>query len=133
MNKNAKVAGNNTVDKCAACDIDLATCDTIWAAEGALYCSRECGIEDFKHKYGDDAERCFNDVAEEVTPEDIGITRTEVFGAYSKHHDLTTIFKDTYRCVNDTLVSTEAVGFYHGAPCDDDTETYTGNLKAMYE
>lgn len=132
MNKDAKVAGDNTVDMCAACDIDLATCDTIWAAEGALYCSRECGIEDFKHKYGDDAERCFNDVAEEVTPEDIGITTTEIFGAYSEHHDLTTIFKDTYRCANSTLVSTEVIGFYFGAPCDKDTETFSNSLKAVY-
>ena len=133
MNKNAKVAGDNTVDMCTACDIDLATCDTIWAAEGTLYCCRECGIEDFKHKYGDDAERCFNDVAEEVTPEDIGMTVTEVFGAYNVDHDLTTIFKDTYRRANDTIVSTEVIGFYFGAPCEDDTEYHMGDLKVMYD
>lgn len=132
MNKDARVAGDNTVDMCAACDIDLATCDTIWSAEGTLYCSRECGIEDFKHKYGDDAERCFNDVAEEVTPEEIGITSTEVFTAYSEEHDITTIFKDTHRCANSTLVSTEVIGFYFGRPCDSDTETFSNSIKAMY-
>ena len=133
MNKDAKVAGENSVDMCAACDIDLATCDTIWAAEGTLYCSRECGIEDFKHMYGDDAERYFNDVAEEVTPEDIGITTTKIFCAYDEQYDLTTIFMNTFRCANETLVSTEVVGFYFGAPRDDDTETFIGSLKAIYD
>jgi hypothetical protein len=68
-----RVADEHSTDMCAACDTDLATCDTIWAAEGLLYCSRECGIHNFKTQYGDDAERHFDEVAEEINPRDIGI------------------------------------------------------------
>jgi hypothetical protein len=53
---------------CASCDIDLATCDTIWAAKGILYCSHECGVHDYH-----DAELDFDDVAEEIKPTDIGL------------------------------------------------------------
>lgn len=60
---------------CAACDMDLATCETIWAAEGILYCSRECGIHDFKAAYFEDAEKHFDEVAEEINPQDIGLCR----------------------------------------------------------
>jgi hypothetical protein len=63
----------NSTNMCVACYTDLATCETIWAAEGLLYCSRECGIYDFKYAYGDDAERHFDEVAEEINPRDIGI------------------------------------------------------------
>ena len=63
----------HSTDMCAACDTDLATCDTIWAAVGILYCSRECGIHDFKAQYGADAEKHFDEVAEEINPRDIGI------------------------------------------------------------
>ena len=70
-------ACNTDLDTCetiwAACDTDLATCETIWAAEGKLYCSRACGINDFMHAYGDDAEKHFDEVAEEINPRDIGI------------------------------------------------------------
>ena len=66
------VTSDNTT-MCAACDIDLASCDTVWAAEGTLYCSRECGIHDFKVAYDKDAERHFDEVAEEVSTIDIGL------------------------------------------------------------
>ena len=49
----SRPVNENSTDMCAACDTDLATCETIWAAEGILYCSRECGIHDFKYAYGD--------------------------------------------------------------------------------
>lgn len=62
-------------DMCAACDVDLATCDTIWAAEGILYCSRECVIHDFEVEYGSNAEKQFDLVSEEIKPLDIGIVR----------------------------------------------------------
>jgi len=68
-----QVVNENSTDMCAACHIDLATCETIWAAEGALYCSRECGVHDFKVAYGDGAEKHFDEVAEEINPRDIGI------------------------------------------------------------
>ena len=132
MNKEAKAVGDNSVDMCAACDIDLATCDIIWAAEGTLYCCKECGIEDYKYKYGNAAERYFNDVAEEVTPKDIGITCEETSTAYSTDTDTTTIFKEVSRRSNNTLVSTEVIGFYFGKPNKKDTERFAGSLKAVY-
>lgn len=67
-------------DFCAACDIDLGTCDTIWAAGGGggLYCSRECGIYAYSMMSNiskEDAEQLFNDEAEEINPTDIGLTK----------------------------------------------------------
>lgn len=131
-NKDARVVSTDSTDMCVACDIDLATCDTIYSAEGALYHSRECGIEDFKHKYGTDAERYFNECVEEVTPEDIGLVETSIFTVYSKEADMTTIFKDTVRCSNGSMVSTEVVGFYFGEPNEEDTEQFIDSLKATY-
>lgn len=61
------------VDKCGVCRADLSACDTIFAAEGSLYCSRDCGIHDFENKYGSAAERHFDDVSEEIQPMDAGI------------------------------------------------------------
>lgn len=131
-NENARVASNDSTDMCVACDIDLATCDTIYSAEGALYHSRECGIADFEHKYGGDAERYFNECVEEVTPEDIGIVKSSIFTAYSKEADITTIFKDVVRRSNGSMVSTEVVGFYFGEPNEADTKAFIGSLKATY-
>lgn len=62
-----RVADEQSTDMCAACNIDLGTCDIIWAAEGALYCSAECGIHD--------AVKRFYAYAEEINPQDIGIVR----------------------------------------------------------
>lgn len=67
---NRQPVNENRTTMCAACDIDLATCDTIWAAEGTLYCSRECGVHDYQH-----VAQCFDDVAEEINPTDIGLTK----------------------------------------------------------
>ena len=63
----------HSTDMCAACDTDLAYCDTIQAAEGVLYCSKDCAVHDLRVKYGDKAEEVFNDAAEELVPRDIGI------------------------------------------------------------
>ena len=60
---------------CKTCSKDLATCSTIWAADGYLYCSSECGIKDFTlHEHDvEHAEAIFNMCAEEINPRDIGI------------------------------------------------------------
>ena len=82
----------HSTDMCAACDTDLATCDTIGAAEGILYCSRECGVHDFKVQYGDDAEKHFDEVAEEINPRDIGIgtdyIKCELCGEWHQESEL---------------------------------------------
>ena len=74
----SKVVDEHSTDMCAACDIDLGTCDTIWAAGGGLYCSRECGIYAYSMMSNiskEDAEQLFNDEAEEINRQDIGIVR----------------------------------------------------------
>lgn len=68
-----QMVDSSSTDKCCVCDTDLATCGSIIAAEGHLYCSRECAIHDFENAYGSVAERHLDNVAEEITPEDIGI------------------------------------------------------------
>lgn len=68
--KGPRVVDEQSTDMCAACDTDLGTCDTIWAAGGALYCSRKCGIADYEVKC-----RHFDTEAEEINPQDIGIVR----------------------------------------------------------
>lgn len=72
--KGPRVVDEHSTDMCATCDIDLGTCDTIWAAEGALYCSVECGINDYETTHVD-AEKRFYAYAEEINPQDIGIVR----------------------------------------------------------
>ena len=76
--KGPRVVDEYSTDMCAACDIDLGTCNTIWAAGGGLYCSRECGIHDYSmmsNISAEDAEQLFDDEAEEINPTDIGIVR----------------------------------------------------------
>ncbi len=78
MNNNGHVTSPRVVDEhstdmCAACDIDLDTCDTIWAAGGALYCSRECGVYDYS--VDNKSARVFDEEAEEINPTDAGIKR----------------------------------------------------------
>lgn len=55
--------------KCKACGKELRTCGTIYAAEGILYCSRECGRRDFETEQP----YCFDDIAEEINPRDMGL------------------------------------------------------------
>lgn len=59
---------------CDVCSKDLASCETIWAAGGRLYCSHKCGVKDYTvGKDVEHAEHVFNMVAEEITPADIGL------------------------------------------------------------
>lgn len=65
---------------CDVCGKDLAECETIWAAEGSMYCSRKCGIQDYTLVKDSDtqyAAELFSFVAEELNPKDIGIGGTE--------------------------------------------------------
>jgi hypothetical protein len=80
----SKVVDEHSTDMCAACDTDLGTCDTVWAAGGGLYCSRECGIHDYSmmsNISAEDAEKLFDEEAEEINPTDIGIVRRCNHGA----------------------------------------------------
>lgn len=63
---------------CKVCNKDLATCETIFAAEGNMYCSRECGVHDYALTDGDlpYASGIFDSVAEELTPDEIGLEVT---------------------------------------------------------
>lgn len=62
---------------CHICGKDLATCDTIWAAEGRLYCSPYCGASKYTEAVCEDdvryAYELFYSVAEEINPKDIGL------------------------------------------------------------
>ena len=68
---------------CATCKKDLAKCDTIFAAEGRLYCSRACGVRDYtlivtcSFEQDDNtcgyADEIFDSVSEELSPKDIGL------------------------------------------------------------
>lgn len=60
------------MEPCKTCQQDLSKLETIYAAEGDLYCSHTCGIKDFKNHYTNAEER-FNYSVEEINPTDIGI------------------------------------------------------------
>ena len=73
-----RVVDEHSMDMCAACDIDLGTCDIILAAGGSLYCSRECGEHDYSmmsNTTAEEAKQLFDEEAEEINPTDIGIVR----------------------------------------------------------
>ena len=58
-------------------------------------------------------------------------TITEIQTAYSPETDITFILKEITSVEGD-LISTEVVGFYYGAPNEQDTRDYLGHLKAEY-
>jgi endogenous inhibitor of DNA gyrase (YacG/DUF329 family) len=64
---------------CCDCGKDLAKCDVIYAAEGRLYCSRECGMRHYSNVESDPAqcEILFDSLAEEITPTEIGLAPYE--------------------------------------------------------
>lgn len=56
---------------------------------------------------------------------------TNIYTVYAETHDITFIMEDTF--TNDgEPVSTEVKGFYYGEPCDDDTQTFYGDLIAHF-
>lgn len=64
---------------CSTCGKDLAKCDVIHAAEGRLYCSRECGIRHYSNVESDPelCEKLFDECVEEITPAEIGLVPWE--------------------------------------------------------
>lgn len=54
-----------------------------------------------------------------------------LYTVYSPEGDMTFIMVDTYDADGEPL-ATECVGWYYGAPNDEDTAAYTGKLKAEY-
>lgn len=70
---------------CKTCGKDLSECESIWAAEGNLYCSRECGIQDYIVDTGvadntvgrEYATNLFDNASEELNPKDIGLGEWE--------------------------------------------------------
>lgn len=57
--------------------------------------------------------------------------KQEKYGVYSHEMDATFIMIDTYK--DEEIISSECVGWYHGEPTEEDTEYFTGKLKATYE
>ncbi|MBQ8399546.1 MAG: hypothetical protein IJX08_06190 [Clostridia bacterium] len=57
--------------------------------------------------------------------------KVEIKTEYSASGDMTFIMKETINEAGDP-VSTECVGWYYGAPNDEDTSYYMGKLKAEY-
>lgn len=56
---------------------------------------------------------------------------TEITTTYSADADMTFILKETTSAEGDPI-STEVIGFYYGAPNEEDTKNYIGKLKAEY-
>lgn len=126
---------------CAHCAKDLATVEEIHAVEGNLYCSVECAIESQIDTVASTLTATakkvlndwYNDNAEIVTPQDIGLVYDRRWTAYSPEADVTTIFLTKSRDKEfDDIISTEVVGFYWGPPDEKNTELYTGTIKATY-
>lgn len=124
-------------EKCTQCGKDLASLKEIHVAEGNNFCSEECAIsyrvDEIIMNAKEDAKAWYKDTAEIVTPIDIGMVHEKIWTAYSKDRDVTSIFLSRYldkECLE--AVSTEVIGFYWGEPNDEDTNTYTGIVRATY-
>lgn len=127
------------LDVCPMCGGVLAVQDTIQSVKGTLYCSKKCAVAGLMSEanmlsYADCktyAQLGFDAYAEEITPVDAGITKEEVFTAYSEDADMTTIFKSTRLVADDTEVMLQVIGFYWGEPDKTSTELFSGNLRAV--
>lgn len=65
-------------DTCTICGKDLTKCDTIWAAEGMMFCSRDCGVKFYTPgNHAEYGEELFDQYAEEVNPKEIGLGVTD--------------------------------------------------------
>ena len=107
--------------KCMYCDNDLSRFETVFAVEGALYCSRDCAIlkkqEDIVAAANDEATEWFEACAEEVSTRDIGIEpmRDFYWHVYSEFENITAVFKNKVDS-NGHVVDTSVVGWFHGKP-----------------
>lgn len=126
-----------TGNVCRHCGKDLTTVKEIHVVEGDHFCSRDHAIEwcinDTILNVKEGAIQWYEDKAEIVTPQDIGLVYEKKWVAYSKDTDVTTIFLS--RALDkdyEEVVSTEVIGFYFGEPDESSTETFTGQLKATY-
>lgn len=66
---------SNTV--CKTCGTSLSTLETVFAAEGDLYCSEACGKADFVSTHSSDIGYDFEDTVEEIQTADIGLVSPE--------------------------------------------------------
>jgi len=122
---------------CVHCEKDLRLVKTIHVVKGQHFCTKDCAIihmtNEIIQSAKEQAIEAYNEYAEEVTPMDIGLVYEKKWTAYSSSHDVTTIFLSRYLDAEcNEAVSTEVIGFYWGEPNDDDTQNYTGELKAEY-
>ena len=122
-------------DVCHNCRRDLRAFKEIHSVEGMLFCSEECAIAHETYvimaSAKEQAKAWYNDFAEVVAAEDIGISDYDsIWTAHSSTNDITTIFKTVYE--HGAIVSTEVVGFYFGEPNDAETQKHTGQLKATF-
>lgn len=122
---------------CAYCKKDLTTIEEIHVVEGYNFCSKDCAVshqaEIISASAYDTATEWYNGGVEIVTPVDIGIVHEKILTPYDAKLDLTTIFLAKYldkECTE--AISFEVIGFYFGEPNETDTETFRGNMKAMY-
>lgn len=127
------------ISTCRICGRPLAECKTAWAC-GPLFCSSQCGVDWAKTKYAEDeytseddltqkATAYFNDIAEEIDVETLGITET-IKTVYSEADGITIIFRIVWEDNEELFM--EVIGFYFGEPSDYLTEEYAGNLKATF-
>jgi hypothetical protein len=56
--------------------------------------------------------------------------KKDKYGIYQESYDMTFIIVDTWE--DDEIVSTECVGWYFGAPNEEDNEYFTDKLKAGF-
>lgn len=128
---------NLTGNVCAHCGKDLRMVEEIHVVEGQHFCTKACAVHEqmdvIVASAKDTATEWYDECAEIVTPQDIGIVYEKVWTAYSREADLTTILKSKYLDKEHTeTISTEIVGFYWGTPNDEDTEKYTGVVRDEY-
>lgn len=78
---------------------------------------------------GDGSPKIIRGLIEKLTTKEQG-EKNEVYTAYAQNNDMTFIMQDTYE--GDEVKTTECIGWYYGAPSDEDTKTFSGKLKAEY-